>query len=159
MRSKEEDFKVMKQEIAHVEPEKLSKDNSYPSMQSFRELDYLEHMSKSRYQLLYKYPFFMFLAGSLYFKKKVVKAHNQLIKKSFYLRIDRPEKKMHNGLQFGLLVLYVGNFSSLLIGLLFSGAQYIYGLNIRYMKPIDYELELRKKYINDIKCYNRILHN
>jgi hypothetical protein len=64
---------------------------------------------------------------------------------------------MHNGLQFGLLVLYVGNFSSFLIGLLFSGAQYIYGLNLRYLKPIDYEIELRKKYINDIKCYNRIL--
>ena len=43
------DYKEMKSKILNLEPEKLAKDNSYPSLQSFRELEYMEHMSKTRY--------------------------------------------------------------------------------------------------------------
>ncbi len=97
------------------------------------------------------------MAGSLFFKNLVVRSHANLLKRSFYLRIDTPAKKLHNGLHFGLLILYVGNFASLLMGTLFSGVQYGYGLKNRYLKPIEYERELRAKYIDDMRAYERVL--
>ena len=100
----------------------LSNDQSYHNLAHFKELDYLEHLSKTRYQLLYKFPLLLCLAGSFFFKNLVVRSHAILLKRSFYLRLNTPEKKLHNGLHFGLLILYVGNFASLLMGILLSGA-------------------------------------
>jgi len=45
----------------------------------------------------------------------------------------------------------------MLIGFVFSGAQYGYGIKNRYFKPIEYEIELRKQYLKEIKAYDRIL--
>ena len=114
-------------------------------------------MSKTRYQLLYKYPLLVCMAGSFFFKRLVVRAHADLLKRSFYLRLNSPAKKLHNGLHFGLLILYVGNFASLLMGILFSGLQYGNGLRNRYLKPIVYEAELRRKYLEDMMAYNRVI--
>ena len=114
-------------------------------------------MSKTRYQLLYKYPLLVCTAGSFFFKRLVVRAHADLLKQSFYLRLNSPAKKLHNGLHFGLLILYVGNFASLLMGILFSGLQYANGLRNRYLKPIIYESELRRKYLEDMMAYNRVI--
>ena len=114
-------------------------------------------MSKTRYQLLYKYPLLVCMAGSFFFKRLVVRAHADLLKRSFYLRLNSPAKKLHNGLNFGLLILYVGNFASLLMGILFSGLQYGNGLRNRYLKPIVYEAELRRKYLEDMMAYNRVI--
>ena len=126
-------------------------------MAHFKELDYLEHMSKTRYQLLYKFPLIICIAGSFFFKNLVLRSHANLLKRSFYLRLNTPAKKMHNGLHFGLLILYVGNFASLLMGTLFSGIQYAYGIRNRYLKPISNEQEIRRKYLEDMKAYDRVI--
>lgn len=109
---------------------------------------------------MYKYPLVICMVGSVYFKKKAVKAHADLLKKSFYLRIDNSQKMLHNGLKFGLLFLYACNLTSFIVGALFSASQYAYGLSNRYYKRFEYnEMELRHKYIKEIKCYNRALNS
>lgn len=47
----------------------------------FEELEYIEELQKSRYQLLYKYPMIFFIGGTLYFMKKVKFVHEELFKK------------------------------------------------------------------------------
>lgn len=106
--------------MLNIDFKDLSNDQSYQNLQHFRELDYIERMSKTRYQLLYKYPLILCLAGSFFFKNLVVRSHSNLLKRNFYLRINHPAKKLHNGLHFGLLILYVGNFASFLMGVFFS---------------------------------------
>ena len=107
---------------------------------------------------MYKYPLMVCSVGCLYYKRKLVQAHSGLFKKSFYLRLDSPAKMTHNGLQFGLMILYVVNFASFLVGLFFSATQYSYGLKSRYIKPMDFEVDLRSKYLNEMQAYNRLIH-
>lgn len=49
IRSKEDDKKELKKQLLNIDPDNLVKDDSYPSLQSFRELEYMEQMSKTRY--------------------------------------------------------------------------------------------------------------
>ena len=64
--------------------------SEYRSLSHFAELDYIESMTKTNIQLIYKYPLIFCLCGTWYYKKRVVQAHAELLKKSFYLRIDTP---------------------------------------------------------------------
>lgn len=80
--------------------------------------------------------------GLLYYKRKLLSAHGNLFKKSFYLRLDEPAKKTHNGLQFGLLAMHLMNFVTFLIAFFFSSSQYLYGVRNRYFSRLDYERDL-----------------
>ncbi|TNV78624.1 hypothetical protein FGO68_gene360 [Halteria grandinella] len=140
-----------------IEPAQLSNDQSYRSLQHFSELDYLESLTKTRVQLLYKYPLILCIMGTWYYKRRVVKTHTDLLRKGFYLRVDTPAKQTSNGVQFGLMMVYVANLASFLAGALLSGSQYFFGVKKRYLECQDYELELRRKYINEIKLYHQLL--
>ena len=109
--------------------------------------------------MLYKYPMMISVVGCVFYKRKLVQAHANLFKKSFYLRLETPQKKLHNGLQFALMMLYLANLATCLIAFLFSSSQYFYGVNNRYFNKMGYERDLQRKYIREIKAYSRIINS
>jgi hypothetical protein len=143
----------LKTNLQALDSATLTNDQSYHNLSHFLELDYLETCTRTRYQLLYKYPLILCLVSSFYFKRVVLRAHADLLSRSFYLRLNTGAKRTHNGLHFGLLVLYVGNFASMIMGSMLSGVQYANGVNNRYFKKIEGETELRRKYLEDMRAY------
>ena len=122
---------------------------------SFEERKFIEQISSNRLGLLYKGPFLIFIAASLFFSRRVMHLRANLLPNSLYLRPHTKPLQIHNFLVVLNLGLYGINLASSLSGALICG--YIYGgaLKRRYLLPIPSERALINKNLDIIKKYRQ----
>ena len=122
---------------------------------SFIETRFLEQTNTIRVGLLQKVPFALCGVLGFWLTKKVRLQHATMISKGMYIRADSTGKKVNNSLQVVSLILMLINLASLGAGFCLCGFQYAKSLKRRYFTPIEFEEQLIRKHLDEIRLYRQ----